>query len=71
MTARVIHRGNLQDVRQQISETVMKWPLVKKVVEPNEVLEIPVNYQLIVYRDFDIQGTVDIDGELVIIDEVV
>ena len=67
--SRKINRGTLQDVRQQIGDTVMKFPLVKKILESDETLEIPVNYQLIVYNSFTVEGTLQNDGELVILDD--
>ena len=64
---RKIHKGTLHDVRQQIGETVMKFPLVKEAVAGSERVDIPVEYQLIVYNTLDIEGIVDIEGKVVVI----
>jgi hypothetical protein len=64
---RYLNRSTLHDLRQQLGETVMKWPLVKEVVSESERVDIPVEYQLIVYNRFDIEGIVDIEGKVIVI----
>lgn len=44
-----------------------KWPMVKKSVDLAESVTIPTGYQLIVFDSFGIDGTLNADGELVIL----
>jgi hypothetical protein len=43
------------------------WPIVLNSVPVGETCTIPVGYQLIVSGSFDVDGTLEADGELVII----
>ena len=43
------------------------WPYGKNSVAADESLTIPAGYQLIVHKSFDVEGSVDIEGELVIL----
>lgn len=64
---RKLNRSTLHDLRQQLGDSVMKWPLVKEVISTTERTNIPVEYQLIVYDQLDIEGIVDIEGKVVLI----
>lgn len=44
-----------------------QWPMVKNSIALGEELTIPVGYQLIVSDSFDVDGTLNADGELVIL----
>lgn len=41
--------------------------LVKNTIDPPDVLDIPANYQYIVYGSFSLAGTVNLDGDLIIL----
>lgn len=43
------------------------WPVVKNSIAVSETLTIPTGYQLIVFDSFGIDGTLNADGELVIL----
>lgn len=44
-----------------------QWPMVKNSIALGEELTIPAGYQLIVSDSFDVDGTLNADGELVIL----
>jgi hypothetical protein len=44
-----------------------QWPMVKNSIALGEELTIPAGFQLIVSDSFDVDGTLNADGELVIL----
>lgn len=49
------------------ARAISPWPMVKNSVALTETCTIPVGYQLIVADSFTVDGTLNIDGELVIL----
>ena len=63
MVERTIKRSTLKGVRDQLNETVMHWPLIKPSVGADERIDFPDSYQLIVYKSFEVNGTIDLGSE--------
>jgi hypothetical protein len=51
----------------QYARTISPWPMVLNSVPFGETCTIPVGYQLIVSDTFDVDGTLIVDGELVVL----
>lgn len=45
-----------------------QWPYTKKSVETGETMTIPTGHELIVFKDFTMDGTIILDGDLVVLE---
>ena len=65
-----IYRANETNLRRQIMaalEYIGWWPVIKTEVEAGESVEVPASTQMLVYNAFTVTGTIDVEGQLVIL----
>jgi hypothetical protein len=48
---------------------ITDWPVIKEFIAVDEEHTIPTDFQMLVWNTFDIEGTLTVDGTLVILDD--
>ena len=64
---RKLNKSNLYNLRLQLNQTVMQWPLVNQRVGETDYVELPSEYQLLVYNSLTVDGSIEMDGDIVIL----
>lgn len=62
-----IYRATETNLRLQIMNALEYSGLAPSIIDPNWSMIVPTGHQLIVYKKIDIEGQVDIQGQVVVI----